>query len=378
LADPEGKLADQKPADKYFKIEVTQRVVVSEADEDVVFYSRRAVTKEKPRVVREKDLREALLILIDILVAAIVPRRYWAHLCHFQAGARLGTHARKSLAGFAESVSSVIGGTAKPQARALFRAGRDARHRRIMLLAGELTRLRWQPRIHLSGVDGLKAALRRGNGVIIWCNQFTAQNLMGKRALHEAGITCHQVSVSEHGFSNSAFARRFLNPFLVRVENRYLASRVVFDRGDAYQVTKRISAILKNNGVVLMTNNVYSGSTFVETRLGGSGHAQFATTPLSFAARGGAALFSMSTFEIQPFETYDAVIGAEIQVLRSEKPGLGDQRPSAKASSTLASAVLDFRDQFEADLRRCPEQYMLWGRQAHSMVGSSQRHETDG
>ncbi|TIO32862.1 MAG: hypothetical protein E5X89_17985 [Mesorhizobium sp.] len=164
----------------------------------------------------------------------------------------------------------------------------------------------------------------------------------------------------------------------MRVENRYLAGRIVFDRDDAYQVTKRISAILKNNGVVLMTNNVYSGSTFVETRLGGSGHAQFATTPLSFAARCGAALFSMSTLEIQPFETYDAMIGAEIQVVRSEKPGPGSERPSAKAFSSLASAVLDFRGQFEADLRRCPEQYMLWGRQAHSMVGSSQRHETNG
>ncbi|RWD47239.1 MAG: hypothetical protein EOS25_00720 [Mesorhizobium sp.] len=154
-------MADQTPADQYFKIEVTQRVFVNEADE-VVFYSRRAVKKEKPRVVREKDLREALLILVDILVAVIVPRRYWAHLCHFQAGTRLGKHARKNLARFVESVSAVIGGAAKLQARALFRAGRDARHRRIMLLAGELTRLRWQPRIRLSGVDGLQAALRRG------------------------------------------------------------------------------------------------------------------------------------------------------------------------------------------------------------------------
>ena len=108
------------------------------------------------------------------------------------------------------------------------------------------------------------------------------------------------MSVSEHGFSNSAFARRFLNPLTIRAENRYLKERVVFDRADTFQVTKRISSILKRNGIVLMTNNIYSGATFAETPLGVAGYLQAATTPVNFAARGGAALFMMSTFEIEP------------------------------------------------------------------------------
>ena len=87
--------------------------------------------------------------------------------------------------------------------------------------------------------------MRRGRGAIVWCDQFTAQTIIGKRALHEAGIEAHQVSVNSHGISESIFGLRFLNPPLVKVENRFLKSRIVFDRDDAYQVTIRMQKILK-------------------------------------------------------------------------------------------------------------------------------------
>ena len=97
-------------------------------------------------------------------------------------------------------------------AQKLFRALLAANHRRRLLLAAHLVRTRWSPTIRLEGLEGLQAALQRGRGAIIWCDQFTAQTIIGKRALHEAGIEAHQVSVGFHGISDTTFGLRFLNP----------------------------------------------------------------------------------------------------------------------------------------------------------------------
>ena len=125
------------------------------------------------------------------------------------------------------------------------------------------------------------------------------------------------------------FGLRFLNPPMVRVENRFLKSRIVFDRSDAYQVTIRMQKILTGNGVVLMTNNIHAGSTFAEVGIGESGWTHLASAPANFAARGKAALFAMSTFETIPFRQYRAVISPEL-VPAAAKTG----EPRARAGRT--------------------------------------------
>jgi hypothetical protein len=244
--------------------------------------------------------------------------------------------------------------------RRIFRAGQDARHRRLVQLCGELLGSA-RPSIDLIGADGLRRALERGRGAIVWCSQLTAQNLVGKRALHEAGYECHHVSVAEHGFSNSVAARRLLNPLTVRAENRYLKERVVFDRGDTLGVTRRIAGILKRNGVVLMTNNVYSGSSFAETPFGVRGHQQWATTPVNFALRAGAALFVMSTHEVEPFERYESVVWPELEVPAPKDGASG-------SAWSIAQALIRAGDCLLADVRRSPEQFMGWGPQAQSVA----------
>ena len=355
-------MAENDTSNAYFQTEITGRVTPDDRMEEVLFYSRHSTKDAKPRLIRESDIRTAIALVAVLALVTTLPRRYWEKCAHFFAAVAYRKQLRKQWAAFSKGIVSVLGELDDSALKGLFRATHNANYRRLFLLGAELTGRRWQPVIEFQGAEELRHALQAGNGAIIWCNQFTSQNLIGKRALHESGFGCYQVSVAEHGFSNSAFASRFLNPLTVHAENRYLKERVVFRRADTFQVTKRISRILKRNGVVLMTNNIYSGSSFAETLLGASGFLQAATTPANFAVRGGAALFAMSTIEVVPFERYRAVISPEIKF---------GTAAAAKSLESLARALLQMRDHLFAELERSPEQYMLWGRQNKSIVSET-------
>ncbi|BCG87387.1 hypothetical protein MesoLj113c_34970 [Mesorhizobium sp. 113-3-9] len=347
------KAARGPPATARFQTEIIADVLVPERAEDVRFFSRRIVRPEKMRRFSNQDLRETLLAAFYLMVAASVPVRWWASICDRMSRLRLKRHMRKQFPGYAAATRAVLGGGI--DARKLFEALLAARHRRRLQFAAHLAGFRWSPIVRLEGQEGLQAALRRGHGAIIWCDQFTSQTIFGKRALHEADIEAHQVSVNSHGVSESMFGLRFLNPPMVKVENRYLKSRVAFEREDAYQVTIRIQKILKRNGVVLMTNTIHAGSTFTEVALGEGGWTHLASAPANFAARGKAALFAMSTFETIPFREYRAVISPELLPAEAETG-----RDGAKDMVLQARYILLKRDRLLEALKLFPEQMLIW------------------
>jgi hypothetical protein len=349
-----SRKADGKPSSAAgYHTEIIADVLVPDRAEPVRFFSRKLVSPGKLRRFSNKDLRESLLFGFYLGVAAILPVGSWAPICGWVSGLRLKRHIRKVFSRYAAATRAVLGNGI--DAEKLFRALLAANHRRRLLLAAHLAGTRWSPTIRLEGLEGLHAALKRGRGAIIWCDQFTTQTIIGKRALHEAGVEAHQVSVSLHGISDTTFGLRFLNPPLVAVENRFLKSRVVFDRSDAYQVTARMQKILKGNGIVLMTNNIHAGSTFAEASIGQSGWTHLASAPANFAARGGTALFAMSTFETDPFREYRAVISPEL-VPAAAKPGTS----GTKNMELQAHYILLKRDRFLEALKLHPEQMMSW------------------
>ncbi|WP_366014663.1 hypothetical protein [Mesorhizobium sp.] len=324
-----------------------------ERAEDVRFFSRKVVRPGRMRRFSNQDPRESLLAAFYLAVAAFLPVRWWPSVCLRMSRLDLKRYTRKEFAPYADAVQAVLG--KQTDVRKLFEEFLAARHRRRLQLAAHLVAGRWSPVIRLEGLDGLQAALRRGNGAVIWCDQFTAQTIIGKRALHEAGIEAHQVSVNTHGVSESAFGVRFLNPPMVKVENRFLKSRIVFDRDDAYQVTIRIQKILKANGVVLMTNTTHAGSTFTEVSIGEAGWAHLASAPANFAARSKAALFAMSTFETSPCREYRAVLSPEL--LPAQADGARD---GAKNMTLQARYILLKRDRLFEALKLFPEQMLAW------------------
>ena len=255
-----------------------------ERGEFVRFFSRKQTSPGRLRRFSNRDFREVLLSGFYLGVAAMLPVGWWPPICAWVSRRRLKRHMRKGFPRYAAATRAVLGESI--DAEKLYKGLLAANHRRRLLLAAHLAAKGWTPTIRLEGGEGLQAALKRGRGAIIWCDQFTAQTIIGKRALHEAGIEAHQVSVNFHGITDTKFGLYVLNPPLVAVENRFLKSRVVFERGDAYQVTVRMQKILKGNGIVLMTNNIHAGSAFTEAGLGESGWTHLASAPANFAARG--------------------------------------------------------------------------------------------
>lgn len=347
------KTARRPTATTRFQTEIIADVPVPERAEDVRFFSRKVVHPGRVRRLSNQDLRESLMAVFYLVVAASVPVRWWASICHRMSRLRLKRHMRKQFPAYAAATRAVLGSGI--DARKLFEALLASRHRRRLQLAAHLVAKRWSPTVRLEGLEGLQAALQRGRGAIIWCDQFTSQTIFGKRALHEAGIEAHQVSVNTHGISESAFGLRFLNQPLVKVENRFLRSRIVFERDDAYQVTIRIQKVLRGNGVVLMTNNIHAGSTFTEVALGENGWTHLASAPANFAARGKAALFAMSTFETLPFREYRAVVSPELLPAEAE---MG--RDGAKDMVLQARYILLKRDRLLEALKLFPEQMLIW------------------
>ncbi|MBZ9843127.1 hypothetical protein [Mesorhizobium sp. CA5] len=351
------KASRQSSSNDIYHTEITADVPVPERGESVRFFSRKVVRPGKLRRFTNRDPRESLLSCFYLGVAAMLPVSWWSSICGWVSRLRRKRHFRKEFARYDVAVKAVLGDAV--DTKSMFEAQLAAVHRRRLTLAAHLVAgWRWSPAIRLEGLEALQQALRNGRGAIVWCDQFTAQTIMGKRALHEAGVDAHQVSARYHGFSPSMFGLRVINPPLVRLENRFLKSRIVFERTDAYQVTTRIQKVLKANGVVLMTNTVYAGSAFTEAAMGERGWTHLASAPANFAARAGAGLFHMATIETAPFREYRAIV-KELSAT-PEAPASSAKDMTGKTLVVQAGFVLSKRDRMLETLKLCPEQMMAW------------------
>ena len=347
----------QPTSNDIYRTEIIADVPVPERNETVRFFSRKVIRPGKLRRFVNRDLRESLLSCFYLGVAAVLPVSWWEPICGWVSGLRRKRHFRKEFDRYDIAVKAVLGNAA--DTRGMFQAQLAAVHRRRLTLAAHLVAgWRWSPAVRLEGLEALRQAVRNGRGVIIWCDQFTAQTIMGKRALHEAGVDAHQVSARYHGFSPSEFGLRVINPPLVKVENRFLKSRIVFERTDAYQVTTRMQKVLKANGVVLMTNTIYAGSAFAEAAMGERGWTHLASAPANFAARAGAALFHMATIETIPFREYRAIVSELSAGMQAPALPAGDT--AAKNLAAQAGYILSKRDHMLETLKLCPEQMMAW------------------
>ncbi|MDX8534853.1 hypothetical protein RFM41_27875 [Mesorhizobium sp. VK25A] len=351
------KASRQPTSNDIYHTEITADVAVPERDESVRFFSRKVIRPGKQRRFTNRDLRESLLSCFYLGVAALVPVSWWGPICGWVSRLRRKRHFRKEFARYDVAVKAVLGNAV--DTKSMFEAQLAAVHRRRLALAAHLVAgWRWSPAIRLEGLEALQQALRNGRGAIIWCDQFMAQTIMGKRALHEAGVDTHQVSAQYHGFSPSKFGYRVINPPLVKVENRFLKSRIVFERTDAYQVTTRIQKVLKANGVVLMTNTIYAGSAFTEAAMGERGWTHLASAPANFAARAGAALFHMAMIETVPFRHYLAIVR---ELSASPETSTSPAKDTTGKNLVVqARFVLSKRDQMLETLKLCPEQMMAW------------------
>jgi hypothetical protein len=317
-----------------------------------VFYSRREINPRHTKPFKLHDLKEILLLGFYLCVAAAVPARHWNRVCRFVSRLRIRKHRRKLFAVLKRDLEAIAPAAGPDE---FFGEYRTMLHRRRLYYTAQVAGWHWKPKIIVEGADEIRRATSDGAGALVWCENTGAQTLIGKRALHEAGIEAFQVNAKEHGLSTTAFGQAAINPIVLGIENRFLKGRLPFGSSDTVQVTRGILETLRANAVVLISANTYHGRRFVQVPIGDKGYAHMATAPANFAAKGKTTLLSMSTVETVPFSEFRAVI----KPLAS--PSRNDHKPGGR-DATIAEVVCAFRDASESVVVNFPAQCLGIGR----------------
>jgi lauroyl/myristoyl acyltransferase len=146
----------------------------------------------------------------------------------------------------------------------------------------------WRPGIRLEGREHVEAALAAGNGAVLWVTSFQYSTMVAKVAFKRAGLLATQLSRPQHGFSGTTFGIRHLNPIRTRREDRYLAGRVVIDKGSEIAAMRKLRRLLVENRLVIITvAREASQRTSVPFF---QGTIEIPTAPIGLAASTGAAL----------------------------------------------------------------------------------------
>ena len=136
----------------------------------------------------------------------------------------------------------------------------------------------WPVDYSLINEPALRDGLDAGRGVILWVGHFVFNGLPLKKALHAAGYEVFHLSRPEHGFSSSRFGIRVLNPVRSRIESRYLAKRVIIERGAQQRAMREAHRLLSKGRIVSITAGHWEGRRVAFAPIGN------AVLPLSVGA----------------------------------------------------------------------------------------------
>jgi lauroyl/myristoyl acyltransferase len=276
-------------------------------------------------------------------VALLVPERRWAGACYRleKAKAMLG---RFSPARIHRGLTLVYGQDYPPDLAFRAAATRSEHHVQILREAT----VGWKAPLRLVGQASLDEALARGKGVVLWVAHFSFNSLAAKMALGRSGYRVWHLSRPEHGFSKSAFGIRFLNPLRVGAELRYLAGRVVIDRGQPARATTAAQRLLRRSEIISITAGAWEGSRIASVDILG------AELDLSVGAPGlallsGASLLPVFTVRREGTSGIEVIIDAPI-VLGAE----------GGREVALLAAAQEFADRMVPYVSGYPLQWRDW------------------
>lgn len=204
-----------------------------------------------PAILNLHDVVVLVKLPVSTVIAWWLPERWWGivtdRVADLMVALRRPGHAREQ-----RGIERLFEGHPVALSPERIVAGHNANVRRDQLhFMRSYTARGWRPRIDVVGREHLEAALARGRGAILWVAPFVFSALLTKRALHEAGFAVSHLSRIAHGYSRSRFGIRVLNPVRTRIENRYLAERVVIGSdGAVSEPLKRLTDVLTANGIV--------------------------------------------------------------------------------------------------------------------------------
>ncbi|MCR4301369.1 MAG: hypothetical protein NUV51_07140 [Sulfuricaulis sp.] len=189
------------------------------------------------------------------LIAWCLPERLWGGVCN--ALARFVMALRRSRTrGYYRRFNEILGG---------HRTALDVKEILACYLAkNHLGRVQcmqcyapggWSPPIRLEGQEHIERALAAGKGAILWIAPMASRDLITKMALHQAGYRVSHLSRFDHGYSISRWGARLFNPLWTRIEERYLAERLVMSLTVQVTPLRLLIKRLRENRVVSLTAN---------------------------------------------------------------------------------------------------------------------------
>jgi hypothetical protein len=350
--------------------QVTGRVKVDNGGGPVVFYHRDPMRAGKKRFVGGPDFRESVLLLGALGTMGWRADASWPGFTSMAARMRLSGVKPKKFKRFHSAVGAILGPIGPDKARPLFEAFRQQQVMWRMFAAREHLTRTGDLAFQINGLEPLREALERGGGAILWANEFTAQTVIGKRGLWEAGLRSVQVTSPQHGIRTSAYGQAMLNPWLIDAENKYLVARLPIEGSNATVIMRKVVQVLNSGGLVIMTNNTYAGSKFAEMTFGQSGFVRMSTTVPGFALRFGTPIFAMTTTEVEAFRTYRI----DLEDLTSGVPGVaGESRAAPNAilyQQSMAKITLAARNELLKRVKDTPPQLLSWMSNWNSLFGS--------
>jgi len=196
----------------------------------------------------------------------------------------------------------------------------------------------WRPRIRLHGAAHLQKALADGHGAILWVTETPFSTLIVKMALHQAGYHAVQLSRPGHGFSFSPFGIRYLNPFWRRVEDRFIAERVLILGETATDALATLRARIAENAIVIITvvpqAHKFVHVPFFDTKI------RLPTGPMRLARDTGAVMLPVFTVP-QDDGSFDVTLGEALAA-----PQAGDETVAAAYAKRLEPFVTEHPDQW--------------------------------
>jgi lauroyl/myristoyl acyltransferase len=214
---------------------------------------------------------------------------------------------------------------------------------------------RWQPVIRWHGLDNVAAALEKRRGAILWVSDFVYSTLVTKMAFHQAGFAVSHLSRPNHGFSMTPFGIRFLNPLWTRIEDQFIAERVLITGDDAGAALKTLRMRLASNHVVSITV-VDTAQRTLDTRFF-RGTIRIATGPPHLSRVSGAPLLPVFTLRGDD-GAYDVTVGPPLDVGSTAEPD-------------YAGAVRAYVTMLESHVLAHPDQWNGWFRIDHLPVADS-------
>jgi lauroyl/myristoyl acyltransferase len=204
------------------------------------------------RFISVRDIQWVVMVPMLMFFALVIPERFWAPIT--RAVASLGIWKPNwRTRSHRERIRRILGANCDEHTTRDLMVRSIARTYETRLQCfREYRPDSWQPNIRIFGKENIKVALARGSGALLWVSPFASHMLVAKKALNEAGFDVSHLSESVHGFSDTQFGMRFLNPIWTKIEDRYLGERVLLG-SDSSSALRVLQQRLRENRIISIT-----------------------------------------------------------------------------------------------------------------------------